>query len=92
MILNLVVVTLLAFGKLKRSRIFRGWLFSNMVKIKPFIADAQSYVPIDLNKIAGNVHLFKLTGALLLENINLRKKFDLGYIRNRLEQCQCDIE
>ena len=46
-----------------------------MVKIKLFIADTQSYVPIDLNKIAGNVHLFKLTGALLLENTNLRKNW-----------------
>ena len=46
-----------------------------MVKIKLFIADTQSCIPIDLNKIAVNVHLFKLTGALLLENINLRKNW-----------------
>ena len=46
-----------------------------MVKIKLFIADTQSYVPLDLNKIAGNVHLFKLTGALLLENVTLRKNW-----------------
>ena len=44
-----------------------------MVKIKLFIADTQSYVPLDLNKIAGNVHLFKLIGTLLLENVTLRK-------------------
>ena len=50
-------------------------MFSNIVKIKLFIADTQSYVPIELSKIAGNVHLFKLTGALLLENINLRKNW-----------------
>ena len=29
-------------------------------------------MPIELSKIAGNVHLLKLTGALLLENINLK--------------------
>ena len=75
MILILVVVTILAFGKLRKSRIFRGWLFSNIVKIKLFIADAQSYVPTNLSKIAGNVQLFKLTGALLLENINLRRNW-----------------
>ena len=46
-----------------------------MVKIKLFIADTQSYVPLDLNKIAGNVHLFKLAGALLLENVTLRKNW-----------------
>ena len=92
MILILVIATLLAFGKLRKSRIFRGWLFSNIVKIKLFIADAQSYVPIQLTKIAGNVHLFKLTGALHLENINLKEKLDLGCIRGRLEQCPCDIK
>ena len=75
MILILVVVIILAFDKFRNSRIFRGQLFSNIVKIKLFIANAQSYVPIDLTKTAGNVHLFKLTGALLLENINLKKNW-----------------
>ena len=46
-----------------------------MVKIKLFIADTQSYIPLDLNKIAGNVHLFKLTGALLLESFTLRENW-----------------
>ena len=92
MILILVAVIILAFGKVRKRRIFRGWLFSNIVKIELFIADAQSYVPIELIKIAGNVHLFKLTGVLLLENINLRKKLDLVCIRGRLEWCPCDIE
>ena len=69
MLLNLVIVTLIALAKIRKSGIFRGQLFSNMVKIKLFIADTQSYVPLDLNKIAGNVHLFKLTGALFLENV-----------------------
>ena len=75
MILILVIVTILALGKLRKSRLFRGQLSSNMVKIKLFIADTQSYVPINFNKIAGNVHLFKLTGTLLLENVNLRKNW-----------------
>ena len=44
-----------------------------MVKIKLFLADTKSYVSLDLNKLAGNAHLFKLTGELLLENITLRK-------------------
>ena len=51
-----------------------------MVKIKLFIVNTQSYVPLDLNKIAGNVHLFKLTGALLLENVNLRKNWIWGIL------------
>ena len=44
-----------------------------MIKIKLFIADTQSYVPLDLNRIARNVHLFKLTGALLSDNVTLKK-------------------
>ena len=74
-ILILIGVVILLFGKFRKSRKFKGQLFSNMVKIKLFIADTQSYVPLDLNKIAGNVHLFKLTGALLLENVTLWKSW-----------------
>ena len=33
MILILVVVIILAFDKLQKSRIFRGWLLSNIVKL-----------------------------------------------------------
>ena len=75
MLLNLVIVTLMTLTKIRKSRIFKGHLFSNMVKIKLFIANTLSYVPLDLNKIAGNVHLFKLTGALLLENVTLKKNW-----------------
>ena len=75
MLLNLVIVTLKTLAKIKTSRIFKGCLFSNMVKIKLFIADTQSYVPLDLNKVAGNVHLFKLKGTLLLDNVTLKKNW-----------------
>ena len=74
MILNLVIVALLALAKFKKSRIFQGHFFSNMVKIKLFIADTRSCVPIELNKLARNVHLFRLTDALLLDNVTLKKK------------------
>ena len=63
----------MALAKFKKSRIFQGHFFSNMVKIKLFIVDTQSYVPLDLNRIARNVHLFKLTGALLSDNVTLKK-------------------
>ena len=46
-----------------------------MVKIKLFIADTESYVPLEQNKLVGNVHLFKLTGALLLKNVTLKKNW-----------------
>ena len=75
MILNLIIITLIAFTKLKKSRIFQCHFFSNMVNIKLFIADTKSYVPLELNKLAGNVHLFKLTGTLLLDNVTLKKNW-----------------
>ena len=43
-----------------------------MVKVKLFLADAKSYASLDLNKIAGNNHLLKLTGE---DNITLRKNW-----------------
>ena len=75
MILNLVIVVSLLLRKIRKSVFFQGQLFSNMAKIKLFLADTKSYVSLDLNKIAGNTHLFKLTGELSLDNVTLRKNW-----------------
>ena len=75
MILNLVIVVSLLLRKIKKSVFFQGQPFSNMVKIKLFLADTKSYVSLHLNKLARNTHLFKLTGELSLENITLKKNW-----------------
>ena len=75
MILNLVIVVSLLIRKIKKSVFFWGQPFSNMVKIKLFLADTKSYVSLDLNQLAGNTHLFKLTGDLSLENVILKKNW-----------------
>ena len=75
MIINLSIVTLMALAKLRKSRIFKGRLFSNTIKIKLFVADSQCYLPIQLNKMAGSVHLFKLYGILIKENLILKKNW-----------------
>ena len=75
MVLNLAIVVLMILVKIKKSKIFQGHFFSNMVKIKLFIADTESYMPLELSKVAGNVHLFKLTGDLLLEHVTLKKNW-----------------
>ena len=75
MIINLGIVTLIALAKLRKSKVFRGRLFSNTIKIKLFIADNQCYIPLHLNKIAGSVHLLKLHGMLTTENLILKKKW-----------------
>ena len=46
-----------------------------MVKIKLALADTRSYVSLDLNQLARNTHLFKLTRELSLENVTLKKNW-----------------
>ena len=75
MILNLVIVVSLLLRKLKKSVFFWGQPFSNMVKIKLFLANTKLYLSLDLNQLARNTHLFKLTGDLSLENITLKKNW-----------------
>ena len=57
MILNLIIVALLLLRKVKKSVFFQGQPFSNMVKIRLFLADTKSYVSLHLNQYTGNAHL-----------------------------------
>ena len=75
MILNLVIVVLLLLRKLKKSILFRGQPFSNLVKVKLFLADTKSYVSLNLSQSARNMHLFKLMGELSLHNVILKKNW-----------------
>ena len=75
MIINLGIVTLMAFAKLRKSRIIKGRLFSNRIKIKLFVADNHCYIYLHLNKLAGSVHLFKLHSILTKENLVLKKNW-----------------
>ena len=65
MVLNLIIVMSLLLRKIKKNLFFQGYLFSNMVKLKLFLANTKSYVLLHLNQSAGNMHLFKLIGELL---------------------------
>ena len=75
MILNLVILVSLFLRKIKKNVFFWGQPFSNMAKITLFLADTKSYVSLDLDKIARNTHLFKLTGELSFDNVTLRKNW-----------------
>ena len=75
MILNLVIVVSLLLRKIKKSILFWGQPFSNLVKVKLFLADTKSYVSLNLSQSAGNMHLFKLMGELSLHNIFLKKNW-----------------
>ena len=75
MVLNLVIVVSLLLRKTKKSIFFQGQPFSNMVKLKFFLADTKSYTSLELNQLAGNTHLFQLIGKLSLENVTLKKNW-----------------
>ena len=63
---SLVMVAILHYRK---SKLCRGHMFSNAVKIMIFTSDVQYYVPIKLCKTAGSIHLFKIVGTMKPENI-----------------------
>ena len=63
----------LMLEKLYRMPIFRKYHYSNTIKIMLFISYIKSYVPIKLCKTSGSIHLFKLTGNINKENIQLHK-------------------
>ena len=77
-IFGLVMIAVLHY---KKSKLCRGCMFSNAVKIMIFISDVQYYVHIKLCKTAGSIHLFKITGMLKPENI----KLNWNYIWDTLE-------
>ena len=75
LVINLAILTIMAFAKLRKSTIFKGKLFSNTIKVKLFVADNHCYIPLHLNKLAGSVHLFKLHGILTKTNLVLKKNW-----------------
>ena len=81
MILNLVIVVSLLLRKIKKSILFWGHPFSNMVKVKLFLADSKSYVLLNLNQSAGITHLLKLMGELSPNNVILKKNWIWDVLR-----------
>ena len=71
-IIGLVIFAIL---QVRRLKLCRGHIFSNVVKIMLFISDVQYYVPIKLCKTAGSIHLFKITGILMPDKVKLNKHY-----------------
>ena len=71
MVLSIIVM----FLHYRRSRLCRGYRFSNAIKIMLFISDVQNYIPIKLCKTSGSIHLFKIKGTLKSEDINLNRNY-----------------
>ena len=64
--LSIIIIGLVIFAilQVKRIKLCRGQLFSNVVKIMLFISDVQYYMPVKLCKTAGGIHLFRIRGTL----------------------------
>ena len=75
--LSIIIIGLVLFviPQVKRIKLCRGQLFSNVGKIMLFISDIQYYIPVKLCKIAGSIHLFNITGTLTPNKVKLNKHF-----------------
>ena len=73
-LLILLGIVFIITSKVRKSNLLRGHLFSNITKVMLFISDRQSYVLVNLCKIAGSIHLFRITGRLTPECIRFKKK------------------
>ena len=62
--LTIFILAMFAVVHSRKSKLCRGHMFSNAVKIMMCILDVQCYVPIKLCKTAGSIHLFTTTGML----------------------------
>ena len=71
-VLNMISVMFLHYRK---SRLCRGYKFSNSAKIMLFISDVQNYIPIKLCKTSDSIHLFKIKGTLKSGDIKLNRNY-----------------
>ena len=63
----------LVTNRIRKSSLFGRHLFSNVTKVLLLISDIQSYVPVNLCRIAGSIHLFKIRGKLTPEGVKFKK-------------------
>ena len=77
LVLSLAIISLLIFAilQVRRIKICRGQIFSNVVNIMLFISDIQYYIAVKLCKTAGSIHLFKITGKIMTEKVKLNKHY-----------------
>ena len=71
--LILIGVMFLTIDELYKMPIFRKYWYSNTIRIIIFLSNIKSYVPINLCKTSGSIHLFKLMGSINKENVTLHR-------------------
>ena len=81
MILHLVIVVSLLLRKIRKSVFFQGQLFSNMVKIKLFLAGTKSCF-IRSKQISQKYTFVQIDRRTVIRQCYLKEKLDMGCVRN----------
>ena len=75
MALTILSMATVIFLHFRKSKLCRGYRFSNVVKVVLFISDVQNYILIKLCKTSGSIHLFKIKGTLKPGDIKLNRNY-----------------
>ena len=75
MVLTVLSMIKVIFLHYKKTKLCRGYIFSNVVKIGLFISHVQNYILIKLCKTSGSIHLFKIKGTLKPGDIKLNRNY-----------------
>ena len=73
MALTILSMASVIFLHFRKSKLCRGYRFSNIMKIVLFISDVQNYIPIKLCKTSGSIHLFGIQGTSKPGDIKLNR-------------------
>ena len=71
-VLSMIIVMFLHY---RRSRLCRGYKFSNATKVMLFISDVKNYIHIKSCRTSGSIYLFKIKGTLKSEDIKLNRNY-----------------
>ena len=75
MALTIVSMVTVIFLHYRKSKLCRGYGFTNVVRVVLFISDVQNYIPIKLCKTSGSIHLFKIKGTLKPGDVKLNRNY-----------------
>ena len=81
LILMIVLLTIYICLTTHKGTIFKKRLYSNTVTVMLFFSDVKQYIPVKLCKPAGSIHLFKIYGQLVSDQITLEKRYLWDVIR-----------
>ena len=75
LLIMLLGITYLVMCKIRKSCLCKVHLFSSVTKIVHFKPNATMYVSLNLKRIAGSIHLFKLRERLTIKNVRFKRNW-----------------